>query len=310
MSEFDEVLFTVADGAGRITLNRPRALNALSVAMCEAMHAQLDAWASDDAVERVELRGAGDRALCAGADIRALRAAVADGQDWLRFFEIEYALDAAIARYPKPYVACQSGIVMGGGLGVSAHGSRRIVDASSRLAMPEVIIGFTPDVGIAYYLGRASGELGTHVALTGDSFGAGDALALGLADEFAGEGTPSAPLAEASWIGECYVGDDAVEIVGRLAQHPDPDARAAAETIRKRCPLSVAVTLEAVRRAASMAVDEVLAQDLALVKALIPGPDFAEGVRAQVVDKDFAPRWQHDRLEDVSRAEVLAAFDS
>ena len=309
MTDPDELVFEVDAGAARVTLNRPRALNALTRAMCVDLHAQLSAWASDPAIERVEIAGAGERAFCSGADVRAIRQLVADGGDWLGFFIDEYALNALIARYPKPYVAHMSGIDMGGGLGLSAHGSRRLVDATSRLAMPETIIGFTPDVGIAWQLAHAPGELGTHVALTGDAFGAGDALALGLADAFVGPGTPDAPLAAASWIAECYAGDDPVEIIGRLAQHPDPDARAAAATIAKRCPLSVAVTLEALRRAASLpGVEAVLAQDLALARALIAGPDFTEGVRAQLVDKDFAPRWQHASLAEVSRAEVLACF--
>lgn len=309
MRDTDEIVFEMVDAVGRVTLNRPKALNALTPGMCADLAEQLSAWASDPGVERVEIRGAGERAFCSGADVRAIRTLVAEGGDWLSFFEVEYALNAQIASYPKPYVAFMSGIDMGGGLGLSAHGSRRIVDASSRLAMPETIIGFTPDVGIAWPLAHARGELGTHVALTGEAFGPGDALALGLADEFVGDDTPDAPFASASWIAECYVGDDASEIVGRLAQHSHPDARAAAETIRKRCPLSVAVTLEALRRAASMkSVEEVLAQDLALVKSLIPRPDFAEGVRAQLVDKDFSPRWQHDRIEDVTRAEVLGCF--
>ena len=309
MRDSDEILFEVADGVGRITLNRPRALNALTQGMCADMTEQLNVWASDDAVASVEVRGAGERAFCSGADVRSIRTRVLAGEPWLSFFEVEYTLNSLVARYPKPYVAFMSGIDMGGGLGLSAHGSRRVVDATSRLAMPETIIGFTPDVGMAWQLSHAPGELGTHVALTGATFGAGDALALGLADTYDGEGEPEAPLAGASWIAECYASDDPVEIAGRLAQHPHPDARAAAETLAQRCPLSVVVTLEALRRAASMTgVDDVLAQDLVLVRHLVPGPDFAEGVRAQLVDKDFAPRWQHASLAEVSRAEVLACF--
>ncbi len=309
MKDTDEVLVEVADGVGRLTLNRPRALNALTEGMCATLLDVLGAWAIDDAVTGVEIRGSGERAFCSGADVRSIRQRVLDGAEFEGFFRVEYAVNALIAAYPKPYTALMTGITMGGGLGLSAHGSRRIVDATSRLAMPETIIGFTPDVGVAWHLAHAPAELGTHVALTGDAFGAGDALALGLADAYAGPGRPDAPLASASWIAGCYAADDPVEIVGRLAQHPDPDARAAAETIRRRCPLSVAVTLAALRRAATMGgVADVLAQDLTLVRALVPRGDFAEGVRAQLVDKDFAPRWQHERLEDVSRAEVLACF--
>lgn len=312
MTDTDEILFSVEGGTARVVLNRPRALNSLTRGMCTALHQALTAWAPDDAVERVEIRGAGDRAFCSGADVRSLRAAVLAGDDWLGFFVDEYELNALIAAYPKPYEAHMSGIDMGGGLGLSAHGSRRIVDASSLLAMPETNIGFMPDVGILWQFSHAPGEIGTHVALTGDAVGPGDALALGLADEYAspdGQPAPESPLLAASWIGECYVGDDPVAIVRRLEAHPDSDARAAAATLRQRCPLSVAVTLEAIRRAAGMGgVEEVLAQDLVLVKAMIPGPDFAEGVRAQLVDKDRDPHWQHARIEDVTRIEVLACF--
>jgi len=309
MTSTDEVLMGREGDTAVLTLNRPRALNALTQGMCEVLLDALERFAADDSIAAVRVQGAGERAFCSGADVRGIRERILAGQDVTPFFLAEYRLNSFIAHYPKPYEARMSGIVMGGGLGVSAHGSRRLVDASSVLAMPETIIGFTPDVGIAWQLSHAPGELGTHVGLTGDAFGAGDALALGLADEYAGDGAPESPLAAASWIAECYAGDDPVAIVRRLESHPHPDARAAAATLRLRCPFSVAVTLEALRRAASMAgVDEVLAQDLVLVGALLPRPDFAEGVRAQLVDKDRAPRWQHARLEDVDPADVLACF--
>lgn len=309
MKGTDEVLVEVAGGVGRLTLHRPRALNALTQEMCETLLAVLRAWETDEAVARVEIRGAGERAFCSGADVRSIRERVLRGEEFESFFVAEYAVNALIADYPKPFAAFMTGITMGGGLGLSAHGSRRVVDATSRLAMPETIIGFTPDVGVAWQLSHAPGELGTHVALTGDAFGAGDALAMGLADEFAEAERPAAPLAGAPWVAECYAADDPIEIVGRLAQHAEGDARAAAEAIRGRCPLSVAVTLEALRRASLMGgVPEVLAQDMVLARSLLPRPDFAEGVRAQLVDKDRSPRWQHDNLEEVSRSEVLACF--
>lgn len=309
MRDTDEVLFDREDGTGRITLNRPKALNALTMGVCERLLDVLTAWRDDADVQRVEMRGAGERAFCSGADVRAVRQRILDGVDHLAFFEVEYAVNLLIATYPKPFTAFMSGIDMGGGLGLSAHGSRRIVDATSRLAMPETTIGFTPDVGIAWQLSHAPGELGTHVALTSENFGAGDALVLGLADEYAGDVVPEAPLAASTWVEECYAGDDAVAIVRRLEGHAHADARNAAAMIRQRSPLSVAVTLEALRRASVMgSVADVLAQDLVLARHLLPRPDFAEGVRAQLVDKDRTPRWQHDRLEDVTRAEVLACF--
>ena len=309
MNTEPEVIVDVVDGVGRLTLNRPRAINALTLGMIRTLQAALDAWRDDAGVTAVELRGAGERGLCSGADVRAIRQVVLDGGDHLEFFREEYVLDGSIATYPKPYTAWLEGITMGGGLGLSAHASRRIVTPASRLAMPETIIGFTPDVGILHHLTRAPGELGTHLALTGTAVGAADALLVGLADECCGEAGPGVLEGARSWIDPCYDSDDPADVVGRLETHPDPDARVAALDLRARSPLSVAVTLEAVRRAGAMtSVAEVLAQDLVLARHLAGGPDFVEGVRAQLVDKDRSPRWQHDRIEDVTRDEVLACF--
>ncbi len=305
-----DVIVRVENGVGRLTLNRPRAINALTPAMCATIREALAAWASDDGVSGVELDGAGDRGLCSGADVRTLRQFVLDGGDWRGFFETEYAMNSAIAAFPKPYVAHMRGVTMGGGLGVSTHGSRRIVYPDSALAMPETIIGFVPDVGVLGILAHAPGEVGTHLALTGLTVGAADAVYVGLADEVAGEAVPGVLADQRSWIDDCYAGSDAAAIVGRLEAHPDPAAREAASALRQRSPLSVCVTLEAIRRARSMSgVDEVLAQDMVLVETMIPAPDFAEGVRAQLVDKDRTPRWQHARIEDVTRDEVLARFE-
>lgn len=307
----DEVLFEVSDGVGTITLNRPRAINALSIAMLVAIGDRLADWLDDAHVERVELRGAGERGLCSGADIRALRADLAErGEAGAEaFFTIEYAIDALIANYPKPMRADMYGITMGGGMGLSAHCPDRVVRADSRLAMPEAIIGIFPDVGVLYELSRAPGELGTHLALTGGSVGAADAVAIGLADRAEGEVPPGVLDGQRNWIDECYAGDDALSIVQRLQQHPDAAARATASELRQRCPFSVAVSLAAIRRAATLPdVAAVLGQDLALAVPMVLRPDFTEGVRAQVVDKDRNPSWNPARLEDVDPAEVEALF--
>ncbi|MCC6495213.1 MAG: enoyl-CoA hydratase/isomerase family protein [Propionibacteriaceae bacterium] len=309
MSE-PEVLVGTSGGIGRIRLNRPRQINALTVPMMHTIAAALDDFAADDGVSGVELTGAGDRGLCAGADVRALRELVLAGGDVREFFETEYGVNLQVAGYPKPYRAVMTGVTMGGGLGLSAHGSERIVDATSRLAMPETQIGLFPDVFISPLLARMPGEVGTHLALTGASVNATDAVRLGLADEIAGPAPePDAGLT-GGWIADCYTGDDPAEIIGRLAGHADPAARAAAAELRSRSPLSVAVTLEAVRRAAGISqLPDLFAQELALAVRLATGPDFAEGVRAQLVDRDRRPRWSHTGLEDVSRAEVLSYFD-
>ena len=297
-------------GIGRIRLNRPRQLNALTVPMMHTIAGLLLEFAADDAVTAVELTGSGERGLCAGADVRALRELALTGGDVRAFFETEYGVNLAIAAFAKPYWAVMTGITMGGGLGLSAHGSRRVVDATSRLAMPETQIGLFPDVFMTPLLARMPGEVGTHLALTGAAINAADAVRLGLADEIAGDAPlPDAALAT-DWIAECYAGNDPTEIIGRLESHAEPAARETAAELRRRSPLSVAVTLEALRRAASITdLPDLLPTELGLAVRLATGPDFAEGVRAQLVDRDRSPRWSHAGIEDVPRAEVLTYFE-
>lgn len=327
----DEVLQARTGAVARIILNRPRAINALTLPMVEAISALLDDWADDDTVETVTIEGAGERGLCAGGDVVAARREALAGADHLAFFTAEYAMNNRLASYAKPVVAYMDGIVMGGGVGVSAFARHRVVTERSKVAMPETIIGFFPDVGAMYLLSRAPGELGTHLALTGATVRGGDAIATGLADVLidsgqwpdlltaladggpmptTGDSTPASALSDQrSRIDECYAGDDAAAIVQRLEAHPSEEARAAAELLRQRSPLSVAVTLEGLRRAATMdTVQDVLDQDLLIADHLAMHGDFAEGVRAQLVDKDRSPQWKHARVEDVTREEVLAAF--
>lgn len=305
-----ELLVDVHDGVGYLRLNRPRAINALTTGMFDGIQAALTAWAADSSVARVELSGSGDRGLCAGADIRALREHVLGGGDPREPLAREYAMNATIATFGKPYVAHMRGITMGGGLGVSAYGTRRLVYPDSVLAMPETIIGFVPDVGITWLMARAPGELGTHLALTGASVNATDAVTVGWADTVVGTPPPSELERDRSWIDECYPGDDPVAVVERLEAHSEPRARAAGAQIRQRCPFSVAVALQAIRRARALPnVRAVLDQDLTLGGHLLRRPDFLEGVRAQVVDKDRNPRWDPVRLEDVDPQAVADCFD-
>ena len=305
-----ELLVEVGDGVGRIRLNRPRQINALTVPMMHRLAEVLDDFAGDDRVAGVELTGAGERGLCAGADVRALRERALAGGDVLEFFTTEYGVNLRIAAFPKPYRAMMTGITMGGGLGLSAHGSQRVVDATSRLAMPETQIGLFPDVFMTPLLARMPDQVGTHLALSGAAVNAADALRLGLADEAAGAIPDPDPALAVEWIPECYAGDDAATVVQRLEEHPDPAARATAAELRRRSPLSLAVTLEALRRAATISsLPDLLPQELALAVRLATGRDFAEGVRAQLVDRDRTPRWTHDRIEDVSREEVLSYFE-
>ncbi len=309
MSATDEVLAGVEDGVGHLVLNRPRAINALTPAMIDDLAGQLDTWADDDRVERVVLTGAGERGLCSGADVRALRELALAGDPGAdRFFLHEYRLNAMIASYTKPYEARMTGITMGGGLGVSAHGSVRVVDATSQLAMPETGIGLFPDVGMLWYLSRA-GALGAYVALTGLPVDGATAIHLGLADTWQGDDGWPAPVLGEEWVSECFTAGGTSEILDRLEDDWDTEAPGeCAAVLRTRCPLSVAVTWEALRRAATMTLEQVLAQDFVLATYFVHHADFAEGVRAQLVDKDRSPRWSHVRLEDVTPADVSAAF--
>ncbi len=309
-----EVVADVADGIGQLRLNRPQAINALTLGMIVTLTEQLEAWRDDDSVTSVRLTGTGDRGLCSGADVRRLRAeAMADSRGVQEFFRREYALNAVIAGYGKTYEALMSGITMGGGLGVSAHGSRRLVTSTSRLAMPETIIGFFPDVGMCWWLSRAPGEYGTYLALTGTTIGGAEAIYAGLADGWAGE--PGAvPQVPGAWLDRCFGHHSAVEIEEALVASPVPAAADVLTDLRARSPYAVSVTLEAIRRARLMSsVDEVLAQDSRLaafwMESDLGRHEFFEGVRAQVVDKDRSPRWAHASLSAVPTRDVQAAFD-
>ncbi|MEU6890665.1 enoyl-CoA hydratase/isomerase family protein [Streptomyces sp. NPDC046557] len=329
-------LFTVEGHTGVITLNRPRALNALTHPMVLRITEALAAWEQDPAVTQVLLRGAGERGLCAGGDIRAIHDdAKAGGNASIDFWRDEYRLNARIAGYPKPYVALMDGIVMGGGVGLSAHGAVRIVTERSRVAMPETGIGFVPDVGGTHLLARAPGLLGTHLALTGAAVGAADALLCGLADHFvpagllpeltadlagapvarvlsrhAGHAPPPGELAaHRGWIDHCYAADTVEEIVERLLASGEPAAKETAETILTKSPTSLKVTLEAVRRARELGtLEKVLAQEFRVSSHVLRSPDLIEGIRAQVVDKDRTPRWRPATLPEVDRADVERCF--
>jgi enoyl-CoA hydratase len=331
----DEVLTRVDNGVGLITLNRPKAINSLNQYMVEALSAVLTRWEDDDSVHTVVLSGAGERGLCAGGDVVAVYdSARKDGIETRRFWRYEYLLNGQIARFPKPYVALMDGIVMGGGVGVSAHGSVRVVTETSKVAMPEVGIGFVPDVGGTFLLARAPGKLGLYAALTGAPFSGADAIAMGFADhyvphdELAGftdaivadgvesaldrhaiEPPPSELVAQRDWIDECFSGDTVQDIVAALRGHDAAAAKTAADLIASRSPIAVSVALEAVRRAAKMeTLDEVLAQDYRVSSASAHSHDLVEGIRAQIIDKDRNPKWSPATLADVTAADVEAYF--
>ncbi len=333
MSE-PEVLARVEGALGHLTLNRPRSMNALNPTMIGDLHAALRDWADDPAVTAVLIDGAGERGLCAGGDIKLLYAGIrANTVVPLQFWTHEYEVNAAIAAYSKPFVAFMDGVVFGGGLGVSVHGSVRLVTERSLLAMPETAIGLAPDVGALYWYARMPGGLGTWAALTGARLNAGDALATGLADlcwpvdglgalvqrmrtgwvpgpaDGVAAPPPSVSAADRAWIDDAFTRDTVDEIATALAARPEPAAAACLVTLRAMSPTAVKVTLAAVRRAAVLpTVAEVLAQDLRVSSEFTRHPDLPEGIRAALIDKDRDPRWSPDRWEDVSDADVAAYF--
>jgi enoyl-CoA hydratase len=329
----DEVLYARRGRCGRILLNRPRVINVLNDDMVTSILAQLREWACDDDVAAVSIEGAGERGLCAGGDVRALRTVVLAGSgEAVRFWAHEYQMNAAIASYPKPFVGFMDGVVMGGGVGISAHGSLRLVTERSRVAMPETAIGFSPDVGSLFLLSRAPGEVGTHLAMTGLSIAGADAITCGLADALiarkdipaiidrladgeslearVGRTSAVGELGSArDWIDSCYLGNDAASILAALRAHPAPGAQHAADVLETRSPFAVSIALEAIRRAARMdTLAKVLEQDLMLGGAMADSADFVEGVRALLIDRDNAPRWQHRSLAEVDPDEVAGVF--
>lgn len=328
-----EVLVQTKGRLGHLRLNRPKTINALTLSMVDTIAETLERWAEDDSVETIVLTGAGERGLCSGGDIRTLYDATTTGdyEHAETFWRREYALNALIADYPKPYVAVMDGVVMGGGVGVSAHGSHRIVTERTSVGMPEVTIGYTPDVGTSIILSRSPDELGTYAALTGTRLGAADSIAVGLADtsvpsdridellqRLADEPVDTAiqsvaddpapePGLDAAHIARAFDHDDVESIIAALEESGD---QRSLDALGRAAPFSLAVTLRALRNAQSFdRVQESLEQDLTLSLALIRRPDFREGVRAAVIDKDRNPTWQPDSLAGVDPTDVDAAFE-
>ncbi|PSC03226.1 3-hydroxyisobutyryl-CoA hydrolase [Alsobacter soli] len=325
--------------AGVITLNRPKALNAVTLGMVRLIRAALEEWAHDPAVTRVVIIGAGERAFSAGGDIRQLYDLGKAGRqaEALTFWREEYVLNCLIDAYAKPYVALIDGIVMGGGVGVSLHGSHRVAGERYLFAMPEVGIGFFPDVGATYALPRLPGESGTWLALTGARVKAADALALGLAthtaasasfptildDLVAGEPVDAvltrhakspgeAPaMANFAEINRCFLGLSVGEILERLdgaAAAGSSFAEDAAAVIRSKSPTSLSVALEQMRRGKAMSFAEAMRAEFRIVSRMVDTPDFYEGVRAAVIDKDQSPNWSPAALAQVSPEMVARYF--
>jgi enoyl-CoA hydratase/carnithine racemase len=331
----NDLLAYDSNGIGVVTLNRPEAINSLNQSMVTAMHAVLTEWEMDDDVHTVVLTGAGDRGLCAGGDVVAIyHSARADGAEARRFWHDEYLLNARIARYPKPFVTLMDGIVMGGGVGVGAHAGVRVVTDATKMAMPELGIGFIPDVGGTYLLARAPGQLGHHVALTATPFSGADAIAMGFADHYiahdqvarftqavidngvdaalaarAIEPPASSLLAQRDWVDDCYAADTLADIVAALRAHNSVPANNAANLIALRSPIALAVTLMSVRRAANLnTLEEALRQEYRASCAALRSHHLVEGIRAQIIDKDRNPNWSPTSLAAVRSSHIDAYF--
>ena len=326
-----------------VTLNRPRALNALSRAMCEALDAGLVAWRADPEVRAVLIKGAGERAFCAGGDIRSLydlltTGGVAAAAD---FYALEYPMNARLHHFPKPYIALLDGIVMGGGVGVSVHGSHRVVTERTVFAMPETTIGFFPDVGATYVLSRLPGRLGMHLGLTSARLGAADCRAAGIAthctaadrlealervlaeadlsgdafvavdrvlEDFRSDPGPATLPALQSQIDRCYGRDRLHDVIEALAEEATDWGAAQLEQIRSKSPTSLAVTFRQLCVGATLDFDAAMRLEYRLVHRFLAGHDFREGIRALIIDKDNRPRWRPELLAEVDPAAVDAYF--
>ena len=309
---------------GRLKLDRQKALNALDLPMIRFIQQTLDLWREDDAVEAVVVEAEG-RAFCAGGDIRAVRAQVLAGDFTAaeQFFIEEYALNGAIACYPKPYISLINGICMGGGLGISVHGSHRVVSEAAVMAMPETAIGLAPDIGASFFLPRLPGFLGIYLGLCGYRLQGPDIVHAGLGTSFvpsarfpelsaalAQEGpdaivrfiAPPPPFRlqpEIGAIDRCFSAHSVPGIVARLEAEARPWSQSVLAILRSMSPSSLCWSLASLQAGAHRSLEACLAAELALVTRIIRHPDFAEGVRAMVVDKHRAPRWQPARIEDV-----------
>jgi enoyl-CoA hydratase len=343
MSADDEIRLERRGGLMVVTLDRPRALNALTLPMCCTLADGLARWRADPAVHAVLIKGAGERAFCAGGDIRWLHDTLVSAgiAAALRFYATEYPLNAALHHFPKPYVALLDGITMGGGFGVSAHGSHRVATERTRLAMPETGIGFFPDVGATYVLPRLPGALGSYLGLTGAKLGAADCLAAGLATQHVPADRLAAledALAAADLSGDAFGAVDRVlaafhtapgagdlpavqqridrcfdqprlqDVLEALADDTSDWARARLEELAGKSPTSLAVTFEQLRRGHTLDFKAAMRLEYRLVHRFMAGHDFREGVRALIIDKDNSPRWRPGSLTEVTADDVAAYF--
>jgi len=328
--------------AGIVRLNRPKALNAMTLEMSVGIDAALDRFEADPAIAVVILEGAGERGLCAGGDIRGLYDSSRAGGDLGKvFWRQEYVMNARIAKFPKPYVAFMDGLVMGGGVGLSAHSAHRVVTEKTKLAMPEVGLGFFPDVGGTWLLSRSPGETGTYFGLTGQTMNGPDAIHAGFADNvvlssqlaalrealtqirpgtassevsnlIAGfsTGEASGPVAAMqARIDGWFAGERMEDIFASLTRDGSELALATLKTLNEKSPRGMVVTLKLLRLArASSSLEQCLVREYRAALEVFRSDDFREGVRAAVIDKDRNPHWSPPRIEDVTPAMLAPYF--
>lgn len=337
-----DILFERRGAWGVVTFNRPDALNALTEAMCIAMRHQLAEWAADASVGAVLAQGAGEKAYCAGGDIRWLYdTAQFDPARAAQFFAEEYRNNAAIKHFPKPYVALIDGILMGGGVGVSVHGSHRVAGDRTLFAMPETGIGLFPDVGGGYFLPRLGAGLGQYLGLVGTRLNAADCMdagiathiiptdqmpalkdalfALPLAEGFAAavdsvlaqmhqSAAGSAIATHRAQIEAIFGADSLADVCARLETDGSDWAAQTRKLLARMSPTSLALTFEQLRRGAALSFDEVMRMEFRLASRVMAGREFIEGVRAQIIDKDRNPQWQPATLEAIDPAEIERYF--
>lgn len=331
-----DILFEKRGKAGFVTLNRPKALNALTHGMVTALTAQLTLWADDPEIAHVVITGAGGKAFCAGGDIVGIYESKMAGQmDGLgAFFNDEYLLNAQIKAYPKPYIALIDGIVMGGGVGVSVHGSHRVGTEKTMFAMPETGIGFFPDVGGTYFLPRMPKKTGVYCALSAGRLKQGDALATGVLTHTVKEADlaaieealassddanaalkpflvdvePGSLMQQADLIEACFSEGSVASILERLDANGEEFAARAAEAIRQKSPTSVMIAFEQMQRGADTSFNDCMKLEYRIVSQILKGDDFFEGVRALLVDKDQSPKWSPSELAHVDMDDLASYF--
>ena len=332
-----DILFSAHHGLGKVLLNRPKALNALTLEMCHALEAQLRAWTEDETIAAVVVKGAGDKAFCAGGDIRRLSEAARTGDDYpYRFWSDEYRLNALIKHYPKPYLALIDGIAMGGGVGLSVHGRYRVVSEHALFAMPETGIGFFPDVGGSYFLPRCPGEIGLYLGLTGHRLRAADMLYAGIGTHlihrlrlpafeqalaeapgevasvltrFAEVSGPAPLAAQRAEIDDLFGRPSLEAVMTAVATSATEFARQTHELLMRKSPTALALAFRAIRAGRALDIDGCLRMEWRMASR-VPRhlPDFHEGVRAVIIEKDNRPRWSPPLLADLNPAVIEMFF--